>query len=248
MPPFVPRHRRQLQTAGNSTSGISGANSTVLEARSLVRKAQQEASARNKERFANPRTNAYWAKHGSGAAGLRARADDVAAFAINETIAVAAAIVAEADYAHNVPVEYPPLPDDIRQLKEQMFGPTGADAGAGAAAGSLGKRALSTFWMEDISHTGKVPFGGSANDGYKVFRNVKDYGAKGDGKTDDTEAINRAMSDQNRCGNNCGASTVKPAIVYFPSGTYLVSTPITAYYNTQMIGNVSSRALLPPMK
>ncbi|KAI8303634.1 exo-1,3-beta-D-glucanase [Colletotrichum sp. SAR11_59] len=248
VPPFVPRHRRQLQTAGNSTSGISGANSTVLEARSLVRKAQQEASARNKERFANPRTNAYWAKHGSGAAGLRARADDLAAFAINETIAVAAAIVAEADYAHNVPVEYPPLPDDIRQLKEQMFGPAGADAGASAAAGSLGKRALSTFWMEDISHTGKVPFGGSANDGYKVFRNVKDYGAKGDGKTDDTEAINRAMSDQNRCGNNCGASTVKPAIVYFPSGTYLVSTPIIAYYNTQIIGNANVRPIIKAAK
>ncbi|KAI8248970.1 Glucan 1,3-beta-glucosidase [Colletotrichum sp. SAR 10_77] len=248
VPPFVPRHRRPLQTAGNSTSGISGANSTVLEARSLVRKAQQETSARNKERFANPRTNAYWAKHGSGAAGLRARADDVAALAINETIAVAAAIVAEADYAHNIPVEYPPLPDDIRQLKEQMFGPAGAEAGASAAAGSLGKRALSTFWMEDISHTGKVPFGGSANDGYMVFRNIKDYGAKGDGKTDDTEAINRAMSDQNRCGNNSGASTVKPAIVYFPSGTYLVSTLIIAYYDTQMIGNANFRPIIKAAK
>ena len=54
------------------------------------------------------------------------------------------------------------------------------------------------------------------------------------------------MKDQGRCGENCGASTVKPAIVYFPSGTYLVSSPITAYYNTQMVGNVSQvrRALM----
>ncbi len=63
--------------------------------------------------------------------------------------------------------------------------------------------------------------------------------SKGDGKTDDTEAINRAMKDQGRCGENCGASTIKPAIVYFPSGTYLVSSPIITYYNTQMVGNVS---------
>lgn len=73
----------------------------------------------------------------------------------------------------------------------------------------------------------------------QVFRNVKDYGAKGDGVTDDTAAINSAMSDGARCGNNCGSSTIKPAIVYFPAGTYLVSSSIQQWYNTQLIGNVS---------
>ena len=68
---------------------------------------------------------------------------------------------------------------------------------------------------------------------------MKDYGAKGDGITDDTAAINKAMADQNRCGKDCGSSTTRPAIVYFPAGTYLVSSSIISYYNTQMIGNVS---------
>jgi hypothetical protein len=72
-----------------------------------------------------------------------------------------------------------------------------------------------------------------------VWRNVKDFGAKGDGKTDDTAAINRAISDGQRCGPECGASTKVPAVIYFPPGTYLVSSPIIQYYNTQFLGDVS---------
>ncbi|KAF9893487.1 hypothetical protein FE257_010799 [Aspergillus nanangensis] len=89
----------------------------------------------------------------------------------------------------------------------------------------------------------------------KVFRNVKDYGAKGllthhkfldtpianqlsgNGVTDDTAAINKAISDGGRCGPNCGSSTIYPAFVYFPPGTYLVSSPIIQYYNTEFYGN-----------
>jgi glucan 1,3-beta-glucosidase len=59
----------------------------------------------------------------------------------------------------------------------------------------------------------------------------------GDGSTDDTAAINSAISSGNRCGNGCDSSTVTPAIVYFPAGTYIVSRPIVQYYYTQFIGN-----------
>lgn len=91
-----------------------------------------------------------------------------------------------------------------------------------------------TWWMASHKQTGSSPF---APPGYKVWRNVKDYGAKGDGKSDDTDAINRAISDGGRCGDQCGSSTIYPATVYFPPGTYLVSTPIIQYYNTEMIGD-----------
>ncbi|KAL4069057.1 glycoside hydrolase family 55 protein [Scleroderma citrinum] len=93
------------------------------------------------------------------------------------------------------------------------------------------------YWMEAIKHQGTSAFNSNPSS-YQVFRNVKDFGAKGDGVTDDTAAINSAMSSGGRCGEGtCESSTVTPAIVYFPEGTYLVSSAINMYYYTQMIGN-----------
>lgn len=64
-----------------------------------------------------------------------------------------------------------------------------------------------------------MPF---APSGYTFYRNVMDYGVRGDGVTDDTEAINRAVSDGNRCGETCGSNTVLGALVYFPVGSYVL--------------------------
>ena len=62
----------------------------------------------------------------------------------------------------------------------------------------------------------------------------------GDGKADDTDAINKAISSGGRCGGGtCTGSTVYPATVCFPPGTYKVSSSIIQYYNTEFIGNVS---------
>ncbi|UKZ74518.1 hypothetical protein TrVFT333_002188 [Trichoderma virens FT-333] len=99
------------------------------------------------------------------------------------------------------------------------------------------------YWLDKIKHQGVAPF---ADSDYKVFRNVMDYGAKGDGVTDDTAAINLAMTSGGRCGpDNCSSSTVTPAIVYFPPGTYVVSSPIIDYYFTMMIGDAVN---LPTLK
>jgi polygalacturonase len=40
------------------------------------------------------------------------------------------------------------------------------------------------YWLESMTHLGTAPYANSTN--YQVFRNVRDYGAKGDGITDDT--------------------------------------------------------------
>ena len=51
--------------------------------------------------------------------------------------------------------------------------------------------------------------------------NVKDHGVKGDGVTDDTEAIRKVISDHiNKSRYRCNP------FFYFPEGTYLVSGPI----------------------
>ncbi|EEU38415.1 uncharacterized protein NECHADRAFT_106587 [Fusarium vanettenii 77-13-4] len=90
---------------------------------------------------------------------------------------------------------------------------------------SLGKRASTDWWMATISQRGSSPF---APSGYQAS----------DGIADDTDAINKAISSGGRCGGGkCTGSTIYPATVYFPPGTYKVSSSIIQYYNTEMIGN-----------
>ncbi|CEJ82034.1 hypothetical protein VHEMI02126 [[Torrubiella] hemipterigena] len=96
----------------------------------------------------------------------------------------------------------------------------------------------SNWWLSNIKRQGTVAY--SNNNGYKVYRNVKDYGAVGDGSNDDTDAINRAIADGNRCGKGCDSSTITPALVYFPPGTYKVHTPIVAHYYTQLVGDAAN--------
>lgn len=63
--------------------------------------------------------------------------------------------------------------------------------------------------------------------------------------SDDTAAINLAISSGGRCGpGSCESSTTNPAIVYFPTGTYRISSPIIDFYYTQIIGNPNNLPVL----
>jgi glucan 1,3-beta-glucosidase len=69
----------------------------------------------------------------------------------------------------------------------------------------------------------------------------------GDGVTDDTAAINSAISSGSRCvegAPGCESSTTSPAVVYFPAGTYLISSSILPYYMTQLVGNPNDMPVL----
>jgi hypothetical protein len=61
----------------------------------------------------------------------------------------------------------------------------------------------------------------------------------------DTAAINAAITAGGRCGQSCGSSSTLGAVVYFPPGTYAVSSPIIQDYYTQFIGDPTS---LPTIK
>ena len=83
--------------------------------------------------------------------------------------------------------------------------------------------AASTFWFENIKRRGNT-----------VYRNVKDLGAKGDGVTDDTAAIQRAIS---------GRSTTR-SVIYFPAGTYLVSSGLQARSYSVFLGDPRNRPVI----
>lgn len=68
----------------------------------------------------------------------------------------------------------------------------------------------------------------------EVWLNVKDYGAKGDGITDDTEAIKLALSK----GDN----------LYFPVGVYVISEKIDLNKSTCMKGSTCMRTWGSPAK
>ncbi|KAE8399665.1 pectate lyase superfamily protein-domain-containing protein [Aspergillus pseudonomiae] len=108
------------------------------------------------------------------------------------------------------------------------------------------------YWLSSLGSHGQSPF---AQSGYQFFRNVKDFGAVGDGVTDDTAAINRAVTafsssdhTNSRCGKDCGSTSTGGAVVYFPAGTYVISTPIIQYYYTQFIGNPSQKPTIKGSK
>jgi len=145
--------------------------------------------------------------------------------AVNETVAKAAAMVAEADAAE--------LAAQGKLFKDYTF--TGDHAKfniPGMPTGSSLEKRASYYWLPDMAgqYPGNFPYGGDSS--YEVFRSVQDplFGAKGDGVTDDTAAINAAIAYGNRCANNCGSSSVKGALVYFPPGT----SPSLTLYGTPL--------------
>ncbi|GJD05036.1 lysM domain-containing protein [Colletotrichum higginsianum] len=195
------------------------------------------ASAKlNKARLASPIRNQYRLKPGTVIGTTvderrRARRDDspppTPLLEITDEIAWAAALLAEAEAE---------VPEDGVKLPL----PPGRNVTRRAAA------ARGSYWMESIARKGTVPWGDDPS--YAVFRNVLDYGAAGNGVTDDTAAIKRAMNDGRRCGEKCNGSTVKNAIVYFPPGTYLISSTVPLPFGTQVIGDAIDRPVLVASK
>ncbi|RWA06956.1 hypothetical protein EKO27_g8145 [Xylaria grammica] len=92
----------------------------------------------------------------------------------------------------------------------------------------------SSYWLTDLAPLGSQP---RAGPGYKFYRNVLDYGADNSGHSDTAEAINAAVAEGNRCGQQCGNTFSLGAVVYFPSGTYKICSPIIQLSYTQFIGD-----------
>ncbi|KAH6649971.1 pectate lyase superfamily protein-domain-containing protein [Chaetomium tenue] len=244
--------KRQVTSSWNSTDGKpllkTASAADLARARSIVADAIAASAKLNKARLANPARNQYRLKPGTVIGGSVATApnnnnnntrrdqsgDDNDApptplLVITEEIAWAAALVAEAEAA--------------APSGGVNSGTTHSNPSNSSSSGVKRRAPVrGTYWMETIARRGTVPWGDDPT--YKVFRNVLDYGATGNGVTDDTAAIKEALNDGRRCGEKCNGSTIKNAIVYFPPGTYLVSSTIPLPFGTQVIGDVLDRPLI----
>ncbi|KAF3132931.1 hypothetical protein TWF703_007069 [Orbilia oligospora] len=95
-------------------------------------------------------------------------------------------------------------------------------------------RGETPYYLDQFKHQGLWHL----NSSYPVYRNVKCWGAKGNGVTDDTEAIIRALTEGKTCkGSNCQNSYIPPSLVYFPKGDYIIGKTLPIYRNTQILGN-----------
>lgn len=209
------------QAVRNSTTAeIRNITSSALEAaRELVKNARAEAAKRNAARVANPLRNKYLYGRGNSN-GRRGESAALTTTAPPPLLLITDEIAAAAALVAEADVK--PNANVTRRA---------ATAGKGA------------FWMQDIARKGTVPWGDDPK--YVVFRNVMDYGAVGDGSSDDTKAINKAMgTNSTRCDRGCNGSTIKNAIVYFPPGNYLVSSTLAMPFGTQIIGDANNRPTL----
>lgn len=106
--------------------------------------------------------------------------------------------------------------------------------------------APAAYWYSQVLHNGASPTIPNGNN-WTVFRNVKDFGAKGDGVTDDSAAINSAIVLGNAQGDRASGVfgiTQQPAVVYFPSGTYLVNRAVQNLVDTVLMGDPTNRPLI----
>lgn len=94
-----------------------------------------------------------------------------------------------------------------------------------------------------VSAVGTVPRPlGSILDDYL---NVKDYGAVGDGFTDDTDAIQAAIADEwARIASLPYSPYLSRNTIYFPAGNYLISSSINLYPYTTLAGEGVNRTQL----
>lgn len=99
----------------------------------------------------------------------------------------------------------------------------------------------SAYWLDAQDHTGPArgyaPF--IAPDyTYPVYRNVRSYGAIGDGVQDDADSLQNAINTDGQGGSRYrNEVTTRPALVFVPGGEYKISKTVDLRLNTIMVGD-----------
>lgn len=101
--------------------------------------------------------------------------------------------------------------------------------------------AVASYWLDEQDHTGFArgfaPFLGKDYT-YPVYRNVRAYGAVGNGQHDDTNALQNAINSDGIGGNRYkNEVTTRPAEVFVPGGEYKISKTVDLRLNTILLGD-----------
>lgn len=99
----------------------------------------------------------------------------------------------------------------------------------------------SKYWLDEQDHSGSArgyaPFLGNYYT-YPVYRNVRAYGASGDGQHDDTDALQNAINTDGKGGNRYkNEVTTRPAEVFVSGGEYIISRTLDLRLNTILVGD-----------
>lgn len=99
----------------------------------------------------------------------------------------------------------------------------------------------SAYWLDAQDHTGPArgyaPFI-APDHTYPVYRNVRSYGAVGDGVHDDADLLQNAINTDGYGGNRYrNEVTTRPALVFVPGGEYKVSKTVDLRLNTILVGD-----------
>ncbi|KAE9377716.1 glycoside hydrolase family 55 protein [Stipitochalara longipes BDJ] len=206
----------------------SVSTSDIAQAQAIVAEAVRQQGEYNTYRAANPRTNQYYVGNSAEARAYRKqkRATEPAPPTLNPTLRAAAALLAE----HNAAAQA------ANGTLDRVYPKPSWDT---SSESNHTKRTSTGYWGASLGQHGLAPMGGDSS--WLVYRDVTNKmfagGAVRDGKTDDTAAINAAIAYGGNCGANCSSSSVKGTFIFFPPGTYLVSTPIEAMYYAQLVGD-----------
>ena len=100
---------------------------------------------------------------------------------------------------------------------------------------------LVAVFRPDVGYTGSVPVGQLPTSNQQVptlgYISVKDYGAKGDGSTDDTNAFISAIA---------AATAASPTAIFMPPGTYVISNTLFIQASVVLFRTRQAVRLLDP--
>ncbi|PYH85075.1 exo-1,3-beta-D-glucanase [Aspergillus uvarum CBS 121591] len=228
-------HQRRALANPPRPRSLNVSSSELRQAQKLVEAAVAQQSEYNAWRVANPKRNTYESRHSNAtyASTQHKRSDQPAAPMLDARLRAAAALLAERHAAqqlrngtlHKSYSHFTRVPKPLTLAKRDTI-----DSSSG-------------YWPAQVDH-GRPPMGWDSS--YPVYRDVTDpaFGARGDGVTDDTDAINAAISFGGSCQENCESSSTRGTFIYFPPGTYLISSPLNASYYSQLVGDANDLPII----